>query len=121
MITREFLERAYVRGHRTVKQIAVQTGVPRYMVSDQVRALGFTLGTAAEHLGAHPTALVTQLQRLEHDIGAPLYHRATPGRPLHPTPQGSSLLRVLRQPDIHHLLLADASGGTRSTHRPIHG
>jgi hypothetical protein len=30
VITREFLEREYVRGHRTVKQIAVQTGVPRY-------------------------------------------------------------------------------------------
>src|SRR5205085_6220203 len=45
VITREFLEREYVRAHRTVKQIAVQTGVPRYMVSDQVRTLGFTLGT----------------------------------------------------------------------------
>lgn len=44
-ITQEFLEREYVRGHRTVKQIAVQTGVPRYMVSDQVRALGFILCT----------------------------------------------------------------------------
>ncbi|HEY4018888.1 MAG TPA: hypothetical protein VGM75_09395, partial [Pseudonocardiaceae bacterium] len=45
VITREFLEREYVHGHRTVKQIAVQTGVPRYMVSHQVCALGFTLGT----------------------------------------------------------------------------
>lgn len=75
-----------------------------------------TLKAATEHLGAHPTALVTQCQRLERDIGAPLYHRATPGRPLRPTSQGRSLLQVLRQPDIRHLLLAEASGGTRSTH-----
>jgi AraC-like DNA-binding protein len=213
VITREFLEREYVRGHRTIKQIAVQTRIPRYMVSKQVRALGFTLGTgglpavdidqrwlreqylqrkrsfaaiaaelgvsdstvarlattygiparpagiashpqmirklgpdvprcvraavedglhgwqrlarfetamtfptlkaAAEHLGAHPTALVTQFQRLERDIGTPLYHGATPARPLLPTSQGSSLLRVLRQPDIRRLLLAEASGGHR--------
>lgn len=57
-----------------------------------------TLKSAAEHLGAHPTALVTQFQRLERDIGAPLYHRAIPGRPLRPTRQGSSLLRILCRP-----------------------
>lgn len=215
VITREFLELEYVRGHRTVKQIAVQTGLPRYMVSQLVRALGFTLGTgglpavdidqdwlreqylrrqrsfvaiaaelgvsdstvarlattygiparpagiashpqmirklgpdvprcvraavegglhgwqrlarfetamtfptlkaAAEHLGAHPTALVTQFQRLERDVGAPLYQRATPGRPLRPTPRGLSLLRVLSLPDIHRLLFAATLDGHRHT------
>jgi DNA-binding transcriptional LysR family regulator len=79
-----------------------------------------TLKAAAEHLGAHPTALVTQFQRLEHDIGALLYHRATSGSPLRPAPQGSSLVRVLRQTYIHHLLLAESSGGTTSTHEARH-
>jgi hypothetical protein len=75
-----------------------------------------TLKATAEHLGALPAAHVTQFQRLERDIGAPLYHRATPGRPLRPTPQGRSLLRVPSQPNIRRLLLAETSGGTRSTH-----
>jgi hypothetical protein len=221
VITREFLEREYVRGHRTIKQIAVQTSVPRYMVSDRVCALGFTLGrgglpavdidqgwlreqylrrkrsfvaiaaelgvsdstvarlattygiparpsgiashpqmirklghdvprsglaavedslhgwqrlarfqtamtfptlkAAAAHLDAHPIALVTQFQRLEHDIGTQLYHRATPARPLRPTPQGHSLLRVLRRPDIRHLLLAEGGAGRdQHTHEKRH-
>jgi hypothetical protein len=58
---------------------------------------------------------VTQFQRLERDIGAPLYHRATPGRPLRPTPQGSSLLRILSLPDIHRLLIAATLDGHRHT------
>lgn len=201
VITREFLEREYVRGHRTVKQIArglgftlgtgglpavdidehwlreqylrrkrsfvaiaAELGVSDSTVArlattygiparpagiashpEMIRKLGHeipqcvraavegglhgwqrlarfetamtfpTLTAAAEHLGAHPTALVTQFQRLERDIGAPLYHRATPGQPLRTTPQGRSLLRVLGRPDIHGLLLSDSLDGRRHT------
>jgi hypothetical protein len=47
-----------------------------------------TLKAAAEHLGAHPTTLVTQFQRLERDVGTPLYHRATPRPPATPHTSG---------------------------------
>ena len=44
--------------------------------------MGFpTIEAATQHLGAHQAALVRQLQRLERDIGAQLYHRATPMAP----------------------------------------
>jgi hypothetical protein len=39
------------------------------------------IGTAAMQIGARPSALIHQFQRLERDIGATLYHRSSPGHP----------------------------------------
>jgi DNA-binding transcriptional LysR family regulator len=39
-----------------------------------------SIGAAARQMGAHPSALIHQLHRLELEIGTPLYHRATPAR-----------------------------------------
>ena len=44
------------------------------------------IGAAARQIGAHPSALIHQFQRLERDIGATLYHRSSPGHPMRPTP-----------------------------------
>jgi hypothetical protein len=63
-----------------------------------------TIEAAADHLGAHQSALVRQLQRLERDIGAQLYKRATLARPLRPTSRGAALLNALARPDIRALL-----------------
>lgn len=68
-----------------------------------------TLKAAAEHLSAHPTALVTQFQRLERDVGAPLYHRATPSRPLRPTPQGNSAADT--EPHLWSMTISRGRGG----------
>jgi hypothetical protein len=53
------------------------------------------LQTAADYLGAHQSALVTQFQRLEADIGETLFPRSAFGRTQRPTPQGQALLRRL--------------------------
>jgi hypothetical protein len=59
------------------------------------------LAAAARHLHLPgPGGLVKQLHRLEHAIGAQLYHRATPTQPMRPTPRGAALLQALTQPDI---------------------
>jgi hypothetical protein len=62
-----------------------------------------TIKQAARHLGAHPSALISQFQRLERDIGAVLYHRAAPGQPMHPTERGTALLHALNQPEVKAL------------------
>jgi hypothetical protein len=63
-----------------------------------------TIEQAAQHLGAHQAALVRQLQRLERDIGAQLYHRATHTAPLRPTRRGAALLEALDQPAVSALI-----------------
>jgi hypothetical protein len=68
-----------------------------------------TLAEAARHIGADPSALTEQFKRLERDIGAQLYHRATPvrgggHRPHRPTRRGAALLRALRRADIQPLV-----------------
>jgi hypothetical protein len=64
-----------------------------------------TLTTAAVHLGIFQGALTKQLQRLEQDIGAQLFHRATTkGGTLRPTRRGTDLLHALDQPPIRTLL-----------------
>ena len=69
------------------------------------QAMGFpTIKQAAQHLGAHQAALVRQLQRLERDIGAQLYHRATQTLPLRPTRRGAALLDALDQPAVRALI-----------------
>jgi hypothetical protein len=69
------------------------------------QAMGFeTIEEAADYLGTHQATLVRQLQRLERDIGAQLYHRAARARPLWPTRRGAALLDALARPDIRAML-----------------
>lgn len=65
-----------------------------------------TLKTAAAYLGAHPNALLRQLQRLELDVGHPLAHRSAGSRPQRPTTRGHTLLRHLRTPAAQALMHA---------------
>ncbi|HEX9354502.1 MAG TPA: TniQ family protein [Streptosporangiaceae bacterium] len=75
-----------------------------------------TIEAAAAHLGTHQSALVHQFKRLEHDIGAKLYHRSTLRQPMRPTPRGAVLLRALHRPDVQALAAANGqrSGVTSS-------
>ncbi|HVA61366.1 MAG TPA: hypothetical protein VNG13_12650 [Mycobacteriales bacterium] len=61
------------------------------------------IGTAARQIGAHPSALIHQFQRLERDIGATLYHRFSPGHPMWPTARGNALLQALGHPAVRAL------------------
>jgi hypothetical protein len=62
------------------------------------------IAAAADHLHLPGSAvLVKQLHRLEHAIGARLYHRATPTQPMRPTPRGAALLQTLARPDVRAL------------------
>jgi hypothetical protein len=59
-------------------------------------AIGYrTLGEAADHLGITQSALVTQITRLERDIGGPLLERAERGRPMSLTALGEQVLAAL--------------------------
>ncbi len=60
-----------------------------------------SIGAAARQMGTHPSALIHQLHRLELEIGAPLYHRATPAQPMRPTSRGAALLQALDHPAVH--------------------
>jgi DNA-binding transcriptional LysR family regulator len=62
-----------------------------------------TLAEAAPAVGVTPATLIGQLQRLETDIGGPLFHRATSARRTRPTRRGAALLRALGRPDIQAL------------------
>jgi hypothetical protein len=59
-----------------------------------------TIEAAAAHLDAHQSVLVNQFQRLERDIGAKLFHRSTPRRPMRPTGRGTALLDALARTDV---------------------
>jgi DNA-binding transcriptional LysR family regulator len=51
---------------------------------------------AATAFGINQATLTEQMQRLEHDIGTTLFHRATPAsQPQHPTERGAALLQAL--------------------------
>lgn len=63
-----------------------------------------SLSNAAGHLGVHISALVTQLQRLERDIGTQLVLRSAPGRPMRPIPRGAALLDAFNQQPLQALL-----------------
>lgn len=56
-----------------------------------------TLREAAEHLGIAQSTLVTQINRLERDIGGPLLERAERGRPMSPTALGEQVLAALHR------------------------
>ena len=59
-----------------------------------------TLSEAAEHLGITQPTLVTQISRLERDIGGPLLERAERGRPMTPTALGEQVLAALHQASL---------------------
>ncbi|WP_103529211.1 TniQ family protein [Streptomyces sp. SM12] len=63
-----------------------------------------TLDTAAGYLQVHQSALVTQFQRLERDIGHPLFERGAFGKPHRPTSRGKALLRALNKPHVRKLM-----------------
>ncbi|GGW90328.1 TniQ family protein [Streptomyces lomondensis] len=63
-----------------------------------------SLDSAAHYLKVEPNALVTQFQRLERDIGTPLFNRAAFGRPQQPTKQGRQLLRNLEKNRVQALM-----------------
>jgi DNA-binding transcriptional ArsR family regulator len=67
-----------------------------------------TIEAAAAHLGTSQSALIHQFRRLERDIGAPLYHASSPGKPMQPTRRGTALLAALDRPDIHALAMEHA-------------
>jgi hypothetical protein len=56
-----------------------------------------TLNDAAAHLGVAQATLVTQISRLERDIGGTLLECAERGRSRAPTPLGEQILATLRQ------------------------
>ncbi|GLW19738.1 hypothetical protein Stsp01_64810 [Streptomyces sp. NBRC 13847] len=62
------------------------------------------LTTAGAYLGAEQRALTTQFQRLEADIGHPLYHRSVQTTPQRPTSRGKSLLRNIQRPEVQALM-----------------
>lgn len=62
------------------------------------------LTTAGAYLAAEPNALTTQFQRLEADIGHPLFHRSVQTTPQRPTRRGHSLLRSLEQSHVQELM-----------------
>jgi DNA-binding transcriptional LysR family regulator len=74
-----------------------------------------TINAAADHLGIDQSTLVRQLQRLETDIGATLYHRATVAQPLRPNRRGAALLRALDHPDAQQHLATATKRGTKAS------
>jgi hypothetical protein len=61
-----------------------------------------TLTDAAVAFGIGQATLVEQMRRLERDIGARLFHRATPASETQrPTPRGRDLLHALAAHGIH--------------------
>jgi DNA-binding transcriptional LysR family regulator len=56
-----------------------------------------TLSEAAGRLGITQSALVTQINRLERDIGGPLLERAERGRPMSPNPLGEQVVAALHR------------------------
>lgn len=81
-----------------------------------------SLQAAAKHLNASPAVLVTQMKRLEHDVGETLLHRAAPGRPQHPSERGRSLLQDLDRDSVRHFLSRPADARlTRAAADPRRG
>ncbi|WP_326657780.1 TniQ family protein [Streptomyces sp. NBC_00385] len=62
------------------------------------------LKTAGAYLGAEQTALTTQFQRLEADIGHTLIHRSVHTTSQRPTTRGKSLLQHIQRPDVQKLM-----------------
>jgi DNA-binding MarR family transcriptional regulator len=63
-----------------------------------------SLETAANYLKAERSALVTQFQRLEHDLGTDLFHRSAFNKPQRPSARGQSLLHDLAHEQVQELM-----------------
>jgi len=63
-----------------------------------------SINTATSHIGADLSTLVSQIGRLEHDIGITLINRATATTPMTATTRGVKLLETLAQPHIDALV-----------------
>lgn len=63
-----------------------------------------SLETAASYLKAERSALVTQFQRLERDLGTALFHRSAFNKPQRPSTRGQSLLRDLAHERVQELM-----------------
>lgn len=70
----------------------------------QIAMLFPSLDTAATYLQTHGNTLVKQFQRLEHDIGEPLFHRSAFDKPQQPTTRGQKLLSDLTHEHIQNLM-----------------
>ncbi|GAA0972168.1 TniQ family protein [Acrocarpospora macrocephala] len=68
--------------------------------------------TAASYLNANQNALVKQLQRLEHDIGEPLFHRSAFAKPQRPTTRGHALLHDLQNDRVQASMNAALRGSS---------
>ncbi|MFD0571001.1 LysR family transcriptional regulator [Kitasatospora gansuensis] len=55
------------------------------------------MSEAAAALGINQSALVTQISRLERDLGHPLFERAERGRPMRLTPVGEEVATAARR------------------------
>jgi len=74
-----------------------------------------TVDDAANHLSVDQSTLVRQIQRLEQDIGAPLFTRATRAQPMRLTRRGTALLRALETPQVQRYLTTAPAQGTKAT------
>jgi hypothetical protein len=63
-----------------------------------------SMSAAGRDLDVHISSLILQFRRLEHDVGAELFHRSTPTTPKQLTPQGTQLLAALEEPRVRLLL-----------------
>lgn len=63
-----------------------------------------SMNAAAAQIDADLSALILQFNRLEHDVGAHLFHRSTPTTPQRLTPRGARLLDALEDPRVRELL-----------------
>ncbi|MFE1836474.1 TniQ family protein [Streptomyces sviceus] len=63
-----------------------------------------SLETAASYLKAERSALVTQFQRLERDLGTDLFHRSAFNKPQRPSARGQVLLRDLAHERVQELM-----------------
>jgi hypothetical protein len=66
----------------------------------QIAMASPTITAAAAGLRLCPSALSSQLRRLERDTGGTLYQRATSRRPWRPTRRGAALLAAVARPAI---------------------
>ena len=60
-----------------------------------------TMRKAAQALGINQSTLVTQINRLEKDLGQPLIERAQRGQPMRPTAFGTKIVAAARAMSTH--------------------
>jgi hypothetical protein len=106
---------AVARTHPHLPPLAVPGMLRRYLDDGFAIAMTHpTLTEAADAIGIDTSTLIEQLRRLETDLGATLFQRASPaGRPHRPTSRGATLLRILARPDIQTL------HATHLSHTPV--